>query len=402
MAENQAETATKSPRRMILTSKEFLHKPVIRDILRTGSCRTGSIFLVEKVESIEETLSNPSAIRLLLGDGKFVIQAFLNPQTCRLVESGEVTIGCYVRLDTFNIRRIDVEGSGLPSDNLTKRKRPQQVVFLEIRQLESVGWDDEYQKHARTAMEDPTREDGRQNGQDADRDKGDITETADASRRGSGTREFDDKAPIDELCSLIRTSEPAMKKRIIHRPAVPPEPLQNTATQESDHQRVPLTSDTVDPKPPREIHVPSPKQAPLAPRSLASLSKLPARQNSPCTVFAVVDEIKPLKPCPIPPHQTREVRLVDPTTTKRVLLSVLWQPEKFNPPVGTPVLLRGLKNHRYDGGSLNAYPKSVSPYTQNDDGTDWWVPFPRGWDGCDVDGYLEWWELRQKETKLDS
>lgn len=442
-AEETRSTTPKS--RITFKNKRFTFRSIIRDILREDICISGSVVLVEKIEKIAATLSNPSAVRLLLGDGELCIQAFLSPNTHGLVDAGEITMGCYVRLEKFYIQREDVErrDHGVLQAGSKKRKRKQQVVFLKIDQLETIGWDFEYIKYSRPAVRTLTPNAIRKNREilassetgNVANIKGipDMSRMVDKRRpsmESLSTEMFDlepftdeDLPNVDSLVSLknkndeevSHVEEDRRQEDSRHDPLIQEDPisknphspnpdgllellittseLQNLSTPEPDP---PPNLDLNVPRETKLIPIPSANKTSLVPRTLASLSKLPARQNSPCTVFAIIDEISPVKPCPIPPHKTREIRLVDPSTTKRVLLSILWQPEGFDPAVGTPVLLRGLKNHRYDGGSLNAYPKSVSPFTQNEDGSDWWIPFPYGWDGCDVDGYLEWWKQRQE------
>lgn len=85
----------------------------------------------------------------------------------------------------------------------------------------------------------------------------------------------------------------------------------------------------------------------------------------------------------------RDLRIVDPSTDKAVLLSVFTDPVNFTPVVGTVALFRNLRMHEWDGGSLNAYEKDCKGY-------EWFVPNPVGVEGCDVQGLRGWWVKRQE------
>jgi len=85
----------------------------------------------------------------------------------------------------------------------------------------------------------------------------------------------------------------------------------------------------------------------------------------------------------------RDLRIVDPSSDKAVLLSVFDDPLHFTPAVGTVALFRNLRMHEWDGGSLNAYEKYCAGY-------EWFVPNPVGVEGCDVEALREWWVERQE------
>ncbi|KAL8793394.1 MAG: hypothetical protein Q9195_003980 [Heterodermia aff. obscurata] len=86
----------------------------------------------------------------------------------------------------------------------------------------------------------------------------------------------------------------------------------------------------------------------------------------------------------------RDLRIVDPSTEKKVLLSIFVEPEKFIPTVGTIALIRSVTTHEWDGGMINAYPNQC-------EGKQWFVPNPIGVPGCDVDRMREWWLRKQAE-----
>ncbi|KAL2883876.1 hypothetical protein SGCOL_000511 [Colletotrichum sp. CLE4] len=127
---------------------------------------------------------------------------------------------------------------------------------------------------------------------------------------------------------------------------------------------------------------------PLKLTSLRSIPNLPYKQNWSVNVLAVVASLSEIEPSHMPPHHTqRTARLVDPSTSKQVILTVFLDAEAFAPKIGSVVLLVGVKNHRFDGGCLKKY---VSDKPRP--GNRWWFEEPRLFDWCDVDGLKQWWE----------
>ena len=96
-----------------------------------------------------------------------------------------------------------------------------------------------------------------------------------------------------------------------------------------------------------------------------------------------------VQPATLPPFRQRQARLAHPSTPKLVHLTVFLDPAEFAPQVGSAVLLLGVKNHRFDGGSLKKY-SSDRPR----DGGPWWLEDPAHLPWCDVDGLTRWWDLR--------
>ena len=78
-------------------------------------------------------------------------------------------------------------------------------------------------------------------------------------------------------------------------------------------------------------------------------------------------------------------------------MTVFLDPEEFNPSVGSAVLLVGVKNHRFDGGSLKKYAsdgvagrgkgkgKAREVATER-----WWFEDPWEMQWCDVGGIRNW------------
>lgn len=142
---------------------------------------------------------------------------------------------------------------------------------------------------------------------------------------------------------------------------------------------------------------PSPRQTllpikrPLCIRSLQSVTGVHASRNKVFDFFAVIFSIEAqvVKP-PMMPLK-RDMRIVDPSTDKKVLVSVFVNPLNFKPSVGTIALFRSLTTHEWDRGMLNAYPQQC-------EGKNWFIVDPIGIKGCDVPALRNWWKLKSTET----
>lgn len=125
--------------------------------------------------------------------------------------------------------------------------------------------------------------------------------------------------------------------------------------------------------PPRKVH------------NLADFLALKPTQNRICNVFACVLSMTEQLSYPSSfNHPKRDVQLIDWTRELPITLSVWVEAENFAVAKGTPVLFLNLKNHRFGGGSLNAYRKDC-------EGRDWYIPNPEGVEGCDVSRMRQFW-----------
>ena len=145
----------------------------------------------------------------------------------------------------------------------------------------------------------------------------------------------------------------------------------------------------VHPAPQLPIKRLEPIERPLNIIPLARLRGYP-RRNDIYDVFVVIQSVsnEVIKRSRMPAK--RDLRIVDPSTEKKVLLSVFVDPEKFIPTIGTIALIRSVVTHEWDGGMINVYPNQC-------EGKQWFVPDPVGVPGCDVDRMREWWVRKQTE-----
>ncbi|KAK1622473.1 hypothetical protein BDP81DRAFT_334182 [Colletotrichum phormii] len=318
-------------------AEPFVPKPLINDLLRTRYCILGSIFLVEGVESLPVPRSKRwRAIRLMLGDGELCIQALLRGEMHRFLDTGAIRVGCYVRLGEFSIRLQDLVGDGDRSEGT------RQMVYLVVHDLVTVGW--------HKALTEP---DAVPPALPEHKVEEDIVSDSDVESA-------DDED--EEGFEVMQVSETkATQRRVQARNKGGP---------------VALPRDWTDPNMPLKL------------TSLRSIPNLPYKQNWSVNVLAVVASLSEIEPSHMPPHHTqRTARLVDPSTSKQVILTVFLDAEAFAPKIGSVILLVGVKNHRFDGGCLKKY---VSDKPKP--GNRWWFEEPRQFDWCDVNGLKQWWQ----------
>ncbi|PON22879.1 hypothetical protein TGAM01_v208134 [Trichoderma gamsii] len=137
---------------------------------------------------------------------------------------------------------------------------------------------------------------------------------------------------------------------------------------------------------PRDWHN---QQVPLKLTTLRLIPHLPYAQNWSCNVLAIIASLSPVESSHLPPGKQRTARIADPSTAKQVHLTVFLDPDGFTPKVGSAVLLVGVKNHRFDGGSLKKY---ASDGKKDAGEKRWWFEDPWELEWLDVAGIKEWWK----------
>ncbi|KAI1781249.1 hypothetical protein F4818DRAFT_398485 [Hypoxylon cercidicola] len=352
--------------------------PLIADILRTGYCIPGSVFLVEGVDALHTSRSKRwRAVRLLLGDGELCVQALLSSEMHRFVDRGEVAFGSYVKLERFRVEWKEVpdaedsgssaaRGKGKDHSDQDAKNR---MVYLVVEDLVLVGWNN-------------TLVDGEDagNAQVGDRTFNNKPET-------EAGAEMEAASPTAEITSPKTAGAQSFDSGIGL--------LQEVADADDDFEAMPDAVEKATRSRNNEVKgnnsdlpwsiLDSGK--PLKLTKLRSIPNLPYKQNWSVNILAVVSAISDVEPSGLPPYSQRQARLADPSTDKHVLLTVFLDPEQFAPVVGSVVLLLGAKNHRFDGGSLKKY---VSD--QPKAGYSWWYENPTQFQWCDVEGLNRWWE----------
>lgn len=389
----------------------FTLNPIIRDILRTRYCTPGAIFLVEGIEIIPISRTGRwQTVRLVLGDGDLCMQALLSAECHRFVETGEVSIGFYIKVDKFDLEWENIDAEEQESGALPPPAN-QKMVYLALRDITTIGWNESYramvkQYRAESEMQEVETS---------------PAKTSPAKDKGKGKMKQESphkSQPVVPVDTLTVKAESPLKSQPVDTVTVKEEPpppsssgyggdfdmedafdsmekllfpsVKNTSTPMFDttsHLPKIATSSRTEPVAlPRDW---TNRQTPLKLTTLHAIPSLPYAQNWMCNVLVIIADLSPVEASYLPPYKQRTARLADPSTAKLVHLTVFLDPEAFNPAIGAAVLLTGVKNHRFDGGSLKKYA------SDGRSGTRWWFEDPVDMAWCDVPGIKAWWQQMQ-------
>ena len=404
------------------------------------------------------------AIRLLLGDGELCVQALLAPEMHPYVDAGEVAVGAYIRLERFRIEWLeedggadagadaDVKGKGKEreSDPAIQQQRGERVVYLIVEDLVVVGWSKALVQMTGAGDADLSAESELEDDLAMmDEDDEEPQRPSPSPSPSQSPSQSPSRAREERRAIAARTVNNTPRRQKAQTQAPQTEPLEGPVdaitdtTKGSDFETMPIPRQKkaeqhriatslnpqiaipLSPPPPPLPVVPRPTRPrprqiinPTQPQKLTplkSIPHLPYKQNWSMNVLAVITYVSGLEPSGIPPYTNtqRRARLADPSTSKRVLLTVFLDAEEFAPAVGSVVLLLGVKNHRFEGGCLKMYWSDRRALVGRDGicGGDrkgreeerqrWWFenPVELGW--CDVAGLKGWWEGEQrKELQL--
>jgi hypothetical protein len=384
-------------------SEPFVVKPFIEDLLRTQYCIPGSVFLVEGIDRISPIRRRFRAIRLLVSDGISCVQGVLKPESHGLVDSGLIYAGCYVRVDGFELRFLDVahraeehgregnrDGGVSDGKNETQGSRHGQMVYLVLENPVTVGWNTAYLRLLESRKQASPQG---------------LNQEPEPDAKGNATVAF----PAEEESVPTALAGQALSNNIATNPktshgygGITDTDLEALDFPETDKPEPGLNIAMPSERPPTSnIHQPSSEQLPWSTNDptkpmkltpLRMIPNLPYKQNWMVNVLAVVASISDVEPSHLPPYHQRTARLADPSTDKQVLLTVFLDPDDFNPAIGSVVLILGIKNHRFDGGSLKKY---ASDRPKN--GARWWFEEPNELGWCDVSGLRAWWDRKQAD-----
>ncbi|KAK0755772.1 hypothetical protein N5P37_011646 [Trichoderma harzianum] len=434
------------------SQEPFTLQPLIRQMLSTRRCISGSIFIVEGIDVIPVPAATPEdddshAVRLVLGDGELCIQALLHPDMFDLVEKKDVFVGCCVRVGDFVMRFEEPEADGQnlfdqgeeedeEEDEREKREKDDEkgMVYLIVNELETAGWNESYmamwRRHEKgkgaadaedagdaqqpavvTGKVSTDEQLARESQGTASEEAQTTTPKASRPRRGvvrfadpqaspsvqtptkarfqdkgkaQTPRPLDDDDEDDDEDDLENAFEAFEARTFPARKTTPKKPAassnaRETTTaaaaaseksqqqQQQQQQPIALAKDWHD------------RQAPLKLTTLRLIPHLPYAQNWSVNVLAIVASLSPVEPSHLAPGRQRTARIADPSTAKQVHLTVFLDPDGFTPRVGSAVLLVGVKNHRFDGGSLKKDRR-------------WWFEDPWDMSWLDVAGIKSWWQ----------
>ena len=117
--------------------------------------------------------------------------------------------------------------------------------------------------------------------------------------------------------------------------------------------------------------------SPLQLSTLASVTGSNATRNKQVNILAMIEYVSNSTVKPATAPLKRDVRLVDPSTDRKVTLSVFVDPVNFIPKKYDIMLFQNLTTHDFSGGNLNAYPKKCR-------GTEWYILNPYDIKECDM------------------
>ena len=137
----------------------------------------------------------------------------------------------------------------------------------------------------------------------------------------------------------------------------------------------------------------SPEQlpSPLQLSTLASITGSNATRNKQVNILAMIDYVSSSTVKPTTAPLKRDVRIVDPSTDKKVTLSVFIDPVNFIPKKYDIILFRDLTTHDFSGGNLNAYPKKCR-------GKEWCILNPYDIKECDMKS-MDSFRAKYRKTK---
>ncbi|KAI1099636.1 hypothetical protein F4804DRAFT_321393 [Jackrogersella minutella] len=372
-----------------IAPEPFEPVPLIADILRTGYCIPGSVFLVEGVDSLHTSRSKRwRTVRLLLGDGELCIQALLSAEMHRYIDQGEVAFGSYIKLERFRVEWKDVSNEAVENSAVAKGKGKEhdghdigsRMVYLIVEDLALVGWNN-------TLIDTTNVEDTEASAnipQDEPEAKAQSASTTKSLPEARGMQSFDSGIGIPKEAVIDADDDFEVMPDAAAK-----------ATQNRLHLAARSREKTLPSNAPDKNLLPRSSRDPGKPPKLTklrSIPNLPYKQNWSVNVLAVVSALSDVEPSGLPPYTQRQARLADLSTDKHVLLTVFLDPDQFAPAVGSVVLLFGVKNHRFDGGSLKKY-VSDRPAP----GCSWWYENPTQFDWCDVAGLRRWWVESQSQ-----
>ncbi|MCJ1477218.1 hypothetical protein MMC13_005889 [Lambiella insularis] len=395
-------------------------KPVIRELARTEVHPPFLKLLVDKLWIVSQRKGKAEggkteAYKLWLSDGEKKIQAVLRREIHRYFIVGEIREGSYVHVTKYQ----------LTSAKSTSREGT--VLFLLVSDLYPIGHDrrpavdtpvtetHDIQTSASESCDDeqtPKRTQRHEPGSASSKSPGTASAPGSARRERADSPFGHSASDLDSIDLLPWYDEPSAPKAA--RSSANGAPKENSTSKKRIRDESPSPSPSaLQPRHPNlssrpskapRLLPPKPPPAPLLPITrpltlipLAHLTGALASRNKIVDVLAVVSAVTlPLVRCRNMPdgvHYKRELRLADPSTPKRVMLSVFVAPAAFLPAVGTVALFRSVTTNRWDGGSLNAFGRDCA-------GRRWCLQGEEAGEvGCDVEGMRRWWEGRGEDGK---
>ena len=382
-------------------------KPIIKELVRTQVCFSDVKLLVDRIAIVRlqifEEATSREAYLLYLTDREKTIQAVVGRRLHKTINYGEIREGSFVVLREYQLARGQrVNGGG-------------QVVYLKISDFFSIG--EEERKDVETMILEPAKalNANEKNGRESDleehaaqEDMGDLKAGVVRKAKESPTPNYpnsptknpshiegdlaetariDAPTPSQDTPSQKRKRDSALSElnsnpckrdgesgildsysagaRLKQLETDRTKTGGKSATTQDEHSaysaaqtsQVPsrylLTSSKASYTKPDTLQ---PITRPLKLSPLASVTGPNRSKNEVHDILAVITHVDAhtYKPPHMP--RKRDLRIMDTSTSKRVILSVFTDPVGFEPEVGTVALFRNLTTHDWDGGNLKAYP----------------------------------------------
>jgi hypothetical protein len=400
----------------------FIFKEIIDDILRTRFCVPGSIFMVEDLDDSIPVDRRYRAIRLMLSDGLESIQALFKGDAHGLVQNAQVYPGCYIRAEKFELRLLEFDGEDLeevpdgqaghsPVAVTKKRKREDEkevIAYLSLKDFVTVGWDSAFleilEAEKENAAPEPIfSEQAKKPAISAQAPEPSVKRVRllepkekTESRPSIVTSKLTPAQFSSRSTSSASTGHPSMADDTPLRSAKPTD--MPPAQQHADKARLPFKSALKPSAAPASSKKKAPwiSPDPTQPMKLIPLSgiaHLRYKANWAVNVLAVVTSLTDVVVSNLRPFNECTAELADPSTDKKVKLTVFHHPDTYHPPfnprVGSVVLLPGVKNHT-DGG--------LKKYWDENETEQWWFEEPTeyGWCAPDVARIRSWWDGQQQ------
>ncbi|KAL1893896.1 hypothetical protein Cpir12675_003872 [Ceratocystis pirilliformis] len=377
------------------TAAESAVCPCLEALISHGTMPPLLTLVVEGLQQLELPTKSLPAIRLLLGDGQLCIQALLHTRLHSLASTGVVVVGAIVALSHYEVVVKDTHDSN-------------PLIFLDVERLEVVGqWKgggDPKERQIRGEKEGDAATVGDKQGQ-GDNTVSTVDSFSDVQFNDSF---FEQSSPTLTQLNFNGETQLAETPAPIAAPIPPIAPALNSPSPIKPQH---VTTNYPLPKP-LPFYKPSLDlsttpairpialfrkwhniQHPLKLTTLGSVPYLPYKLNWTCNILAIIISLNPVEPGTLAPLQ-RIARLIDPTVAMPMRLTVFLNPQEFTPPLGVPVLLVGVKNHTYEGGSLNKY-ESDKPLK----GQRWWYTDLGQFPWCNADELLRWWNSDVEDNK---
>lgn len=391
-------------------------KPIIRELVRTQVCFPNIRLLVDKISTVRVSStsgsSNLEAYRMFLTDREKTIQAVVKRRLHKWLTTFDVREGSYIVLKEYELARgkrlhgegdvfylavsdfysIGEEQRYYPSDNLKNVSASAEEATLSP--LDQISAKDEDE---RNEVELFRRECSLTRGiptaahQDLVSSKASSSwksEMLDSEKRKRRSGLLD---PNPDLLSLASKARKIGESPTAER--TKGKGYDDAQSRSSDEH--PNRASTSKPLLPRQDSIqalasPERVPSPLQLSTLASVTGTKATRNKQVNILAMIEYVSNSTVKPTTAPLKRDVRIVDPSTDKKVTLSVFVDPVNFMPKEYDIMLFCNLTTHDFSGGNLNAYPKKCR-------GREWYILNPYDIEECNMKS-MEDFRARYQKT----